>query len=574
MRCVPVLLALPLALAAQVPEVRTTAADRTALSVTLYQNDLAAVRDTRRVRLPKGPSRLAFADLLPSLRPKSAVLLDPGGGLRVLERNYEFNLLGPASLVDASLGQPVRIKGEDGRPDVAGTQVSVPVAHPRFRDGARLIDRILKRPGAVLAMPDPGVVVRCADGTRTALPAEVAFTRIPPELRASPTLVQGLETDSDGARDLTLLYTATELSWTAAYAATVASDGKHLDLDVFATLKNPGAEPLPNATLQLVAGEPNTIWDPLPTDPNTSSQDYTIVEVLAAPAVPPPAFKEEKLSEYPLFTLDRPVTVGARSEKQLHLFSAARIPLTSRFLIQEPFEDYTDSPSALAEGPLFQAEPARSGFSPAPLAGRLASPDGEITSSQSALFDREWPSMQWRLRHHPKVQRLATFRNTAASHLGRALPKGSLILRYQDPSGALVLLPGEGGYSSDFPQTPSGETVELILGPARGFRVDRKGLEVRVRPGDPTRGDDGKPHPQRRWEYAVEVRILHAGPEATLVTVREPVPAGGEVLKATHPGHRSGENAWDFDVPVPARGAAVLRYTALTPPERVPEDSE
>lgn len=569
MRRIPIILGIPLALAAQAPEVRTTAADRTGLSVTIYQNDLAAVRDTRRVRLPKGPSRLAFADLLPSLRPKSAILLDPGGDLRVLERNYEFNLLGPASLVDASLGQPVRVKGEDGRPEVPGTQVSVPLRNPPFRSDARPLDRIARLPRAFVQPPDPGVVIRSAGGILTALPAELAFVRIPPELRASPTLVQSLEADADGTRDLTLLYTATDLSWTASYVATVDAGGKHLDLEVFATVKNPGAEPLPNTTLQLVAGEPNTIWDPPPKDPNAPSVDYTTVEVVASAVAAPPMFKEEKLSEYPLFTLDRPVTVGAHSEKQLHLFSADRIPLVSRFLIQLPYEDYTDTPPSLVDGPLFQPKPARPGFSPVPMAGRLASADGEITRSQSDLFERERPSEQWRLRHHPGVQRLATFKNLKASNLGRALPKGSLTLRYQDPSGALVLLPGEGSYSSDFPQTPPGEEVELTLGPARGFRVDRKGLDVKVRPADPKVDDQGKSHLQRRWEYTIEISIANDRTEPALVTVREPVPAGGEMLKSTHPGHRSGENAWDFEVPVPAQGEAILHYRAITPPERV-----
>ncbi|WP_243324488.1 DUF4139 domain-containing protein [Geothrix sp. SG200] len=572
MRNLLVLFGASLALAAQVPEVRTTAKDRMALSVTIYQNDLAAVRDTRRVHLPKGPSRLAFADLLPSLRPKSAVLLDPGHGLQVRERNFEFNLLSPASLLDASLGLPVRIKGEDGKPDLSGIQISLPLQHPPFRAGAKPLERIARLPQAFVQPPDPGVVVQSADGTRAALPAELAFKGIPPELRSSPTLVQGLEIDVDGTRDLTLLYTATHLSWTAAYVARLASDGKHLDLEAFATVNNPGAELLPNTTLQLVAGEPNTIWDP--PERKAFSVDATTVEVVASAIAGPPVFKEEKLSEFPLFTFDRPVTLGAHSSKQLHLFSAKRIPLASRFLIQQPYEDYTGSPSALLVGPLFQAEPAHPGFSPVPLAGRLASPDGETTRSQSDLFEREWPSGQWRLRHHPKVQRLATFKNTRASRLGRALPLGSLTLRYQDPFGALVLLPGEGDSGSTFPQTPPGEEVELMLGPARGFRVERKGLAAEVRPADPLSDGQERLRPQRRWAYTVEVRIANDRPETASVTVREPVQAGGEVLRKTHPGHRSGENAWDFEVPLPAHGEAILRYTALTPPESVPESSE
>ncbi|MBK8572970.1 MAG: hypothetical protein IPN91_10060 [Holophagaceae bacterium] len=257
MRTLPVFFALVLVpLQGQVPEVRTTAKDRTALSVTIYQSGLAAIRDTRRVSLPAGPSRLAFADLVPTLRPKSATLLDPGGGLQVRERNYEFNLLSPATLVDASLGLPVRIKGEEGQPDQAGTLASVPLLNPRMRPDAKPLERIAKKPSAYVQSPDPEVVVTTSEGIRSWMPGDLALTQVPPHLRTSPTLLQDLVAPAAGKRDLTLLYTATDLTWEANYVATLASDGKHLDLDVFATVKNQSGARIADTTLQLLAGEP------------------------------------------------------------------------------------------------------------------------------------------------------------------------------------------------------------------------------------------------------------------------------------------------------------------------------
>ncbi|MCC6513900.1 MAG: DUF4139 domain-containing protein [Geothrix sp.] len=568
MRTLPVFFALVLVpLQGQVPEVRTTAKDRTALSVTIYQSGLAAIRDTRRVSLPAGPSRLAFADLVPTLRPKSATLLDPGGGLQVRERNYEFNLLSPATLVDASLGLPVRIKGEEGQPDQAGTLASVPLLNPRMRPDAKPLERIAKKPSAYVQSPDPEVVVTTSEGIRSWMPGDLALTQVPPHLRTSPTLLQDLVAPAAGKRDLTLLYTATDLTWEANYVATLASDGKHLDLDVFATVKNQSGARIADTTLQLLAGEPNLVYDPLPSDRSTTSADYTTVEVMAS-ASSPPVFKEEKLSEFPLFTLDRPVTLAARADKQLSLMNARGIPIQKKFLVEAPYHDYGHSPSSFLASSLFKPEPPTIGYGPVPINWRTRQSEEETAGAIPDSLQTHLEHSLWMDCHYPPVLITGSWMNSASVGLGRALPKGPFLLRYQDPSGSLVLPPGSLASDQLLPQTPPGEDIEVILGRARGLQVTRQGVSHRVIPAKPFKDENGKIHPQRRYEYAVRVQVTNFLPAETRITVREPITSGWRLVSSSHTGKRSGSDAYDFQVRIPAHGRAALRYVVRTDTER------
>lgn len=568
MRTLPVLFALVLPpLQAQAPEVRTTAKDRTALSITIYQNGLAAIRDTRRVALPEGPSRLAFTDLMPSLRPKSATLLAPGSNLQIRERNFEFNLLTPASLVDASLGMEVRIKTNEGKPNQAGTLASVPLLNPRVRSDAKPLERIARLASAYVQAPDQRVVVALADGFHPVRPTELAFSSVPSVLRASPTLIQDVILTDSTPRDWTLLYTATDFTWTANYVATVAPDGTHLDLDVFATVKNGGGVTLADTNLQLLAGQPNMVYDPPPRSPNPApSMDQTTVTV-AASLAGPPVFHEEKLSEFPIFTLDRPITLHHSSEKQLRLMGAADVPIRRAYLIESPYTDYGSTPSTFMESALFQSEPEASGYSPIPLAWHTATSEDQLPSAPPPMVQAVFAHDQWLATHRPPVKLLAQFQNVRASHLGRALPKGPLVLRYQTPAGQLVLIPGTNPGEDEFPQTPEGGDIELSLGPARGFRAERKGTFRESHEVAPHIDEEGKRHLQRQWNYGVTIRLANDTSTPVVIALREPINGDWTILKATHKGRRSGADAYDFQIPVPAHGTTIMHYSARTTPE-------
>lgn len=549
MRSLPIFLALALApLQAQVPEVRTTAKDRIGLSVTIYQNGLAAVRDTRRVALPQGPSRLAFSDLLPSLRPKSAVLLESELGIQVRERNYEFNLLSPASLLEASLGQTVRIRETSGVAGSYGVLASVPLLNPRLRLDAKPLERIARKPSAFVQPPDPNVAVAFADGVVSASREAILFQSSPSSLKPSPTLVQNLEARVAGESSISLLYTAEDLSWTPCYIATLASDGRSLDLNVLANVTNRSSGTLSQTTLQLVAGEPNIIDDPPPNDPNHSQVDRTEVRAAATvEVVAAPFFKEEKLSEYPLFTLDRPVTLTAHSDKQLHLMSLLDVPVHPELLLCAPEESPDLSPSVFIGSPLFQ-EPGQH----------------EIETNKT--------TSRWY--RHPPVWVTARIPNTIESHLGRALPGGPLLIQYHDPSGALVMPQGASGPQfGEMPPTPPQEIIQMTLGVAHGFHVKRQGALIKRKQEGGRSKLVRQTKSQKRWNYSVSVTIQSDRSSAADILVREPLPASWRMGRSNQPGHRSSATTWDFPIHVPPQASVTLVYEAVTGVEVVELDN-
>lgn len=553
-------------------EIRTTAKDRVGLGATFYQNGLAVVRDTRRIDLPAGRSRLAFADLLPTLRPKSAVLLASTWDVQALERNYEFDVLSPGSLVRSSLGLPVWIHDQGGAWDKTGLLASLPLLYPAPRIDAAQLAQMGLPPRTHARPPDSRVVVLAKDGYQIASPETLAISRVPPGLRPSPTLLQDVLVPSAGPRELTLVYAATDLTWTASYVVTLDTDGQHLDLVVLATVENRADGSLPKASLQLVAGEPNLVPDEPPSDPEETDEEKRVVVVVAASIAGPPAFKEDQLEEYPLFTLDRPVSILGHAKKQLLLMQVPHVPVAQSFLVQVPYMDYENGGAwEYLNSETFQPEPVGSGASPLP----CLEPIGDGTPGSYPLvwqhaYMTAYRREQWLARHRPPVQRVGHIRNDREHKLGRALPSGSLDLRYRDPQGLEIPLPEALGAEAQFPATPPGADLELLLGPARGFDVERRPIGSKVMPGGKTReeGERGI-----ALAYTLEVQVASRLPKASMVTIREPVHSDATLLHATHPGVRSGTHAFDFMVEVPAHGKAVLRYTVQTQPLPPPTET-
>ena len=84
----------------------TTQSDQTDLSITVYNSDLALVRDVRDIRLPSGVFPLKFMDIAASVNPATVHFrsLSDAGRLSVLEQNYEYDLLEPQKLLAKYVG--------------------------------------------------------------------------------------------------------------------------------------------------------------------------------------------------------------------------------------------------------------------------------------------------------------------------------------------------------------------------------------------------------------------------------------------------------------------------------------
>src|SRR5262245_18979503 len=97
--------------AARVADQSTSLNDQTDLNVTVYNSNVALVRDVRNLTLPGGTLRLKFMDIAATVNPATVhfrSLTDPEK-LGVIEQNYEYDLLEPAKLLHKYVGKEVTL---------------------------------------------------------------------------------------------------------------------------------------------------------------------------------------------------------------------------------------------------------------------------------------------------------------------------------------------------------------------------------------------------------------------------------------------------------------------------------
>ena len=79
----------------------TTLDDQVELALTVYNSDIALVRDVRNLQLPHGSFDLRFMDIAATVNPATVhfrSLTEPAR-VNVLEQNYEYDLLEPEKLL-------------------------------------------------------------------------------------------------------------------------------------------------------------------------------------------------------------------------------------------------------------------------------------------------------------------------------------------------------------------------------------------------------------------------------------------------------------------------------------------
>ena len=284
----------------------SSAAEQTALAVTIYNGDLALVKDARRVRVNNGDNRLAWRDVSARMQAETALLraLD-GKKLQLLEQDFDFDLLTPQKLLEKSVGDGVR---------VIRTQ---PITGVEFSEHA-----------TVLAAND-GVVLKFADRVETGIPGRLGFAGVPASLRDRPTLSMLFRSEVPGYANATaehameLTYLTGGLTWQADYVAELSAKEDTIDLNGWVTLTNTSGTTYPNARLQLVAGEVNRVR------PEHKAMPVMSRALAMADAAAP--MQQESLFEYHLYTLDRHTTLKDRQTKQVALLSAQNVGVAKEF---------------------------------------------------------------------------------------------------------------------------------------------------------------------------------------------------------------------------------------------------
>jgi len=297
----------PAQAAAGAGEHSSTLDDQVELALTVYNSDIALVRDVRELQLPRGSFDLQFMDIAATVNPATVhfrSLTEPSR-VNVLEQNYEYDLLEPEKLLHKYVGRDVTLvrrrseNGETREEEVKARLISYNNA-PVWQIGGQIV---------------------------TGLNADhITFPELPGNLYTHPTLIWTLDNSGAAKHRVEASYLAGKLSWNADYVLTVARDDKAADLDGWVTLANGSGTSFRNTRLQLVAGDLNRVRDVMSKTMNAFARRD------AAPAAEA-VMAQESFSDYHLYTLGRKTTINNQETKQVSMLAGTSVPVRKRYVV-------------------------------------------------------------------------------------------------------------------------------------------------------------------------------------------------------------------------------------------------
>jgi hypothetical protein len=446
----------------------TSLSDQTDLAVTVYNSNIALVRDVRQLILPSGLFRLKFMDIAATVNPATVhfrSLSDPDR-LGVIEQNYEYDLLEPAKLLHKYVGKEVTL--------VRSYQDNGTTKHEEIK--------------ATLLADNNGPVWKIGNDIVTGGFAEsYRFPEVPANLYERPTLLMSLENSGAHKHQIEASYLATNLSWNADYVLTVARDDKAADLDGWVTLANNSGTAFHNARLQLVAGDLNR----LPQGGLRAAMEDRAVNMKAMAAAP--QFAQESFSEYHLYTLGRRTSVEDKETKQISLLQGSGVPVAKIFVVNGQNYYYHN-----AQNP------------------------GSPLKDAVLVFYK--------------------FKNSEKNNLGMPLPAGNLRVYQKDSKGGILFI-GE----DRIEHTPKDEDITVHIGNAFDVVAEHKQT-------------DYKRIENHVWEMEFEVTLRNHKDTPITVEVNEPIGGDWEMLSSSYKFTKTAAFAAQFNVPVAASGASVLKY--------------
>ena len=279
--------------------VKITAAEQRDVMITVYNGNLGLVKDVREVRLDPGLIETHFMDVAAQIDPTSVLLrsLTDPTGLKILEQNYEYDLLSSEKLMEKYVGRKVRLYQSNGT----------------FQEATLLSTR-----GPVY---DINGQIHMGHFGSVVLPA------LPENLVSKPTLAWLLRNPRPAPQRVEASYLTAGISWKSDYVMLINAADSRADLTGWVTINNQSGATYRDAALKLVAGDINRA-----ASRDDSRRAMEMAAKAASPAVADREFKSEGFFEYHLYTLDGRTTIKESQTKQLTLLSAADFPVEKRFI--------------------------------------------------------------------------------------------------------------------------------------------------------------------------------------------------------------------------------------------------
>lgn len=309
MRRLMMLLTLGTALAGNVQaEPLVLQAKNNNVSLSIYNRDLALVKDMRPADMKAGTEEVVFDGVAEQIQPETAMIY--GQDIKVLEQNYSFNIMTNNNLIDQSVGQEVTTVREN------------PTTGEHIFEKATII-------AATYGMP----VLQFSYGIESNFPGRIVFNKLPVGVSEKPTLTAKINNKKAGSKNLYLAYLTGGLSWKTDYVATVT--GKNtLDLNGWVTITNESGVDYDNAKIQLVAGDVNVVRNSI--QPRNFRVQAKLMTAEAVAMDADAAGVPETVSSYEIYTLPAITSIKNKQTKQISLLEKNGVKFAKEFNLVSP----------------------------------------------------------------------------------------------------------------------------------------------------------------------------------------------------------------------------------------------
>lgn len=277
----------------------STLDDQTATSLTVYNANIGLVKEKRNVNLQEGTTELRFMDVASKIIPASVYIKSSGKDFKVLEQNYEYDLMTPQKLLEKQVGKEIRLYYKSPYTDKEETV------------------------NATLLSYSGEPIFKIGNEITIGLQGKSMFMKMPETLISRPALVW-LVKSRKSKQELEVSYLTDDISWKADYIFTVNEKEDRLDISGWVTIDNRSGAAYKEAKLVLIAGDINRVRE----EPRTRR-----VMAAQSPAAAP-QFKEEGLFEYHQYTLERPATIKNNQAKQISFLSASDVPVKKEYVLR------------------------------------------------------------------------------------------------------------------------------------------------------------------------------------------------------------------------------------------------
>lgn len=285
-------------------DVTSTGTDQTSLSMTIYQNNLAHVAETRSISLHKGINQVAFEGISTNIQPESFTVHSSNteqAQLTVLEQSFNYDLLTPQKLLDKYVGKEITIARTDS------------------------ISNEEKYLQATVLSTNGGIVLQVGNSIEIGMPEKIKFPTLPDNLYSQPTLLAKINADTAIQNEIALSYLTSDLQWRADYIATINETTNTLDLQALVTISNQSGTSFDNVSINLIAGDVNRVEQRMLRPARSLMKSRSSVALESDVSAEP-------VGDYHLYTLPRTTNIQNNQSKQISLFQKLAIPIKKDYI--------------------------------------------------------------------------------------------------------------------------------------------------------------------------------------------------------------------------------------------------